>query len=353
MFTTSAALGRLLAAGLIAATVWAQPAASEDAKEFFRDKTLTIIVGTGPGTGYDNYARLFARYFPNYLPVQSNVIVQNMLGVSGLKAAGYIYSVATPDGRTIALGASGLPELPLMTPKAAPFDSNKFSWIGSATKDIYISYLWHTAPIKTYEEAKKTEVIMGGTSAGSPTVNLAILSNVFFGTKFKIVSGYSTSAEMNLAMEKGEIHGAFINTYSAMKSMQPTWVKNGMIRVFMQHGFKRHADFPDVPLFIDQAKTEFHRQALELVLAPQEHAKPFYGPPNMPTDRLDMLRRAFDTIVKDPEFLAVAQQTHIDIVDPMTGEELAAFVANITKTPRSVVDAVEKILADQTAGAKK
>ncbi len=324
-------------------------AVAEDPAEFYTGKLVTLLVGSGAGTGYDSYARLLARFLPQHISGRPSVVVQNMPGVSGLKAASYMHNSAPADGTTIALTQSNLPTAPLLTPKAARFDVNRFSWIGSVTKDTYVSYLWHTAPAKTYGDAKKMDVVLGGIAIGSPSVNLAIISNNFFGTRFKIVSGYSSTREMNLAIESGEIQGTFVNTYSALKSAKPDWINDKKIRVILQHGFRPLRDFPDVPLFIEQTATQHQRQALEFVLAPQEYAKPVYGPPSMPADRLTVLRRAFDATIRDSAFLNAAAQAGVDVVDPMTGEELSAVVARVSSTPHSVVEELDRMIADYSS----
>ena len=324
--------------------------AATDASDFFAGKTVTLVVGSAAGTGYDTYARLMSRFLPQHIPSHPNIIVENIPGVSGLKAAYYLYNVAVADGTVIALGESTLPIAPLLTPSSAQFDVNRFSWIGSATKDTYVTYLWHTAPAKTFEDAKKMDVVLGGISAGSPSVNLAVISNALFNTRFKIISGYNSTAEMNLAMQRGEIQGTFVNTYSALKSQQPTWIKDGTIRVILQLGLDKNRDFPNVPQFIDQATNEGQRRMLEFVLAPQETAKPFFAPPQLPPERLEVLRRAFDATVADPAFLAAAHQAGIEVSEPMNGEALAEFVKRVAATPRSAVDALNKILANATLG---
>ncbi len=232
---------RFVALAAINAIAWplGGALAQTNASDFFTGKTVTLVVGSAAGTGYDTYARLFARFLPQHLPGHPTVVVENMLGVSGLKAAYYIYNVAAADGTIIALGEGTLPAAPLMTPSAAQFRRQSiFVDRKRHKRHLYkLSLAYRTCANVT--DAKNMDVVVGGISAGSPSVNLAIISNALFSTRFKIISGYSSTGEMNLAMQRGEIQGTFVNTYSALKSQEPAWIKDGQIRVILQQGFER------------------------------------------------------------------------------------------------------------------
>jgi tripartite-type tricarboxylate transporter receptor subunit TctC len=318
----------------------------EAAGSFFAGKILTIVVGGEAGASYDLYARLIAEFLPNYIPDHPNVIVEDMPGANGGVSAAYMFNKAPADGTLIAECVSNLPTIPLLHPEIAKFDATKFSWIGSVTKDIYVGFVWHTAPIETYQQAKETPVIMGGVLAGAASVQLAIVSNALFGTKFKIVPGYGTENKIELAMERGEVQGSFGGVYSTIKTDHSDWLKDGTIRIIMQHGLEPLPELADVPLFIDQAKNADDRQMLQFLLGPQEFNKPFYAPPGVPPDRLDILRRAFDGAVRDPGFLAAAGKAHLSVNDPMNGEQLTAAVSAIASTPQPLVDRLKSIFAN-------
>ena len=187
---------------------------------------------------------------------------------------------------------------------------------------------------------------MGGVLAGSASVQLAVVSNALFGTKFKIVPGYELESKIELAIERGEVQGSFGSVYSTIKTDRSDWLREGKIRIILQHGLDKVPDLPDVPLFIDQAKTEQQRQLLQLLLLPQEFNKPFYAPPGLPAARLTLLRRAFDAAVRDPGFLAAAKKANVSVADPMSGEVLTAAVTRIASTPPAVVDQLKSILAN-------
>ena len=321
-------------------------AKSQAADAFYAGKTLTIVVGGEAGASYDLYARLLAEFLPKYLPGRPAIIVQDMPGANGALSAAYMFNQAAADGTMIAECVSNLPTYPLLHPEVAKFDAAKLSWIGSVTRDIYVAYVSRNAPIRNYEEAKKIPVVMGGVLAGAASVQLAVVSNALFGTQFKIVPGYGSENKIELAIERGEVQGSFGGVYSTLKTDHADWLKDGQVRIILQHGLEKIADLPDVPLFIDQAKTTQEHQMLNFLLAPQEFNKPFYAPPGVPAERLDLLRRAFGDTVKDPAFLAAARKANVSVTSPMNGSELTAAVSEIVRTPQPVIDRLKAIFAD-------
>ena len=325
-----------------------QPAGAADA--FYGGKQMRLIVSTPPGGIYDAFARLIAEHMPKHIPGQPKIIVQNMGGAAGLTAANYMYNTAPRDGTTFAGTHQSIPTAALLSPDGARYDPNKFGWIGSITKDPFIVYAWHTAPVKTLEDMFTKEFIVGGAGIGASSIDYAVIARDFFGLKLKIITGYSASPAVKLAMERGEIHGTFGNGWSDLKLQQPAWVKDGTVRILLQHGFTRHPELPEVPLFIDLAKTEVDRQALELLLARQEFSKPYFTPPEVPAERLAILRQAFEATVKDPAFLAVAGKAGLPVDSPMTGPELAAMTEKLSRTPPSVVKRIEAVFESFQAG---
>ena len=347
-FPKNAGLSALVAISLLAAADRAVAADADDG--FYKGKTLTIVISTEPGNIYDYYGRLLAKFMPRYIPGNPATVVQNMPGAGGVRATNHMALVAPRDGTVIAGVHSAIPTAPLTSPQGVQFDVNTLSWIGSTTKDPFVGYVWHTAPLQTLEELKSKEISFGATSAGTGGVDYAILANVFFGFKIKLVPGYKDSTEVKLALERGEVQGTFANSWGDLKSANIAWVKEKKVRIIVQHGFQRHAELPDVPLFMDQAKTEADRQALTLMLARQEFSKPYFAPPEVPAARLAILRRAFDSVMKDPEYLKEAHAANMATDNPMNGEELAATVAKVAATPPAVVERVQKTITNYQMG---
>jgi len=338
-------IGTALALGVPATGAWAA--------DFYKGKDLTIIVSGRPAGTYDTYARLVAKRYNHHIPGKPAIIVKNMQGAGGIKAANYMYNVAPRDGTSINAASSAISILPLTRRKAAKFDANKLSWIGSVSNTTRIGFVWHTSPLKTLEDGRKMQIPMGGTSVGAGSVDLVIIANELFGFKFKLVSGYHGSPQVKLAMERGEVQGTFGNQFLSLKTTTPEWLSQGKVRIITQFGLRKDPELPDVPLFMDLAKTEADRQLLEFMLARQETAAPYFAPPAIPADRLAVLRRAFDATVKDPEFVAYVNKAHLEVSGPMTGEEVAALTAKLSKTPQSVLNRIEKIFASYRTKKKK
>lgn len=315
------------------------------AEEFYKGKQIRLITSTEPGLVYDIYSRLLARHLPRHIPGHPTIIVQNMPGAGGIKATNYAYTVAPRDGTVIVGPHSGIPTAPLTMPGAAQFDVSRISWIGSITKDPLVGYVWHTSPVQSLEEAKTKEVIMGGTGAGTASVDAARLASGLLGLKIKLVPGYKSAGEVRLAMERGEIHGSFGHAWHGLKTTNEEWIKQGKVKIIVQHSIRPHPELRDVPLLIDLAKTEADRQAVIFLLAVrQEAGKPYLAPPDVPRDRLLILRKAFDATMKDPQFLQDARNATLPVEEPLNGEELAALVARVAATPTAVVERVMNLL---------
>ena len=341
---------RLGLAALLPGAATAPAGAADAVEAFYKGRQIQLIVSTAPGGAYDAFARLMVQYLPAYIPGHPSFVVQNMNGANGLTATNHLANIAARDGTVIASVQSNIPTSQILAPAGVHFDANKLSWIGSITKDIFVGYVWHDAKVKTYEQAKTDVAIMGGQGVGAATIDFAIVSNALFGTKFKIITGYGSSGETKLAMERRELDGTFGNGWTSLKIDQKDWLTEGKIRIFIQHGFAPHRELPDVPLFIDQAKNPPDRQVLELLLARQETNKPYLAPPGVPADRLNALRRAFDATVADPKFRAAADKANLAIDGPMTGEALAAMVARISATPPEVPRRIERIFSEFQGG---
>lgn len=321
----------------------ATPAAAEgDVATFYRGKTIRIVVGVGVGSGYDINARLLARHLGNHIPGQPTIVVQNQPGAGSLTMTNQLYASGPFDGTVIGASFNGMPTTPLLQPSGARFDPNKLIWLGSTNRETNVSYVWHTAPMNKLEDAKTREILMGAQAPGSTQYDYPVLVNHLFGFRFKVITGYEATPKIHLAMERGEVHGTLAN-WSTLKAINYSWLTEKKIRLFAQWALKRHPELGDVPMILDLATTEPERQALTLALARLEYGRPFFLPPNVPAERVQALRRAFDATMKDPAFLAEAEKLKIDI-DPLTGEQVAALVEQVTRTPADTVARVRAAL---------
>ena len=320
-------------------------AAQEDVAAFFKGKTLRLIVGIGVGSGYDINARLLARYMAAHIPGQPTIIVQNQPGAGSLTMTNALYNAGPFDGSVMGASFNGMPTTPLLQPAGARFDPVKLNWLGSTNRETQAMYVWHTAPAQVLEDARAKEIVMGAQAPGSTQFDYPVLANKLFGFKFKVVTGYESTPKIHLAMESGEVHGTIAN-WSTLKAINPGWITDKKIRIIAQWALKKNPELADVPLFLDLAKTDAERAALELMLARLEYGRPFFLPPNVPAPRLEALRRAFDATMKDPAYLAEADKLKIE-VDPLSGEQVAALVEQVSRTPADTVARVRTAMENK------
>jgi tripartite-type tricarboxylate transporter receptor subunit TctC len=325
----------LLPALIALALCGGAPAKADPVEDFYKGRNVQIVIGYSDGGGYDLYARVLARYMSKYIPGKPTLIPQNLPGAGSLKAANYLYNAAPKDGSVFGIIGRGLPMEPLLG--EAQYDATKFAWIGSITNEISICASWGASPIKTWDDAYKTEFAVGGNGSGSDPDIFALLLRNVFGAKIKLVTGYPGGADINLAMERGELHGRCGWSWSSIKSRNASWVKEKKINLLLQFALEKSPELPDVPLVMDLAKTEEQRQILRLVLSRQVMGRPILAPPGIPEDRKQALRKAFDATMKDPEFIAEAEKADLE-VNPVTGAEIDTLLGEVYRTPKGVVE---------------
>jgi len=322
----------------------ASPALSQDdVAAFYRGKVVRLLVGIGVGSGYDINTRLLARYLPKYIPGNPTVIVQNQPGAGSLSMTNQLYAGGPFDGTAIGASFNGLPTTPLLQPAGARFEAVKLNWVGSTNRETQAMYVWHTAPIEKLSDLTSTEMIVGAQAPGSTQYDYPKLAEKLFGWKFKVITGYEATPKIHLAMERGEVHGTWAN-WSTLKAISEQWIKDKKIRILAQWALRKHPEMPDVPLILEQAKTPEQKQSLDLALARLEFGRPFFMPPNVPAERVNAIRRAFDAVMKDREFLDEADKLKIEI-DPLGGEQVAALIDQIYKTPAATVERVRDAMA--------
>jgi tripartite-type tricarboxylate transporter receptor subunit TctC len=322
---------RKIAATVVLAMVLAAPARADSVEDFYRGKTITILVGFSAGGGYDLYARLLGRHIGRHIPGNPSVTVQNMPGAGSLKATQNVYGVAPKDGLTLATVSRGMLTDPLLG--AASFDPAKLTWLGSITSETSVCATWKTSAVKTWDDMFAREFSLGSNALGDDTANFALILRNVFGAKVKLVTGYPGGNDVNLAMERGEVEGRCGWSWSSLKS-QKRWLPN--VSLLVQFNLEKNPDLPNVPRALERAKDDEQRQVLRLLIAGQYVGRPFFTTPDVPADRKAALRAAFDATMKDPEFLAEAAKSDMEIT-PISGSKIDAFVAELYKTPKDVV----------------
>jgi len=319
-----------------AAPGWAQ----EDVAAFYKGKTVRLVVGIGVGSGYDINARVLARHMPKHIPGNPQIIVQNQPGAGSLTMTNQLYNIGPFDGTAMGATFNGLPTTPLLQPGGVRFDVHKINWIGSTNRETQAMYVFHTAPQQTLEDLRTKEMIVGAQAAGSTQYDYPMMGNALLGLKFKVITGYEATPKINLAMERGEVHGTWAN-WSTLKAISQQWLDEKKIRILAQWALRKHPEMSNVPLIYDVVKTDEQKQALDLALARLEFGRPFFLPPGVPQARVDAIRKAFDATMKDPEFIAECEKLKIDI-DPLTGVQVAELLQKIYKTPADTVERVRK-----------
>ena len=329
----------LLGIGIAAAS-----ARADQVADFYHGKTLNLIIGTSSGNDYDFRGRLLARYLGHHLPGEPTIIPQNMPGVGGVKAANYLATIAPHDGTTLHMIMSNMMSSEAIGAQGVQFDTRKFFWIGNTTSTPNVTVSWYKSDVTSIEQVKTRELIVGA-PGGTAGVIYATAMNGLLGTRFKIVTGYPGGNEVNLAMERGEIGGRASNSWASWKSTRPDWVKDKKIIVLVQIGLKRAPDLADVPLLIELAKNDMDRQVLTFLSADTAIARSLVVTPDTPPERVEALRRAFDATMRDPDFIAEAEQAKLD-VDPMPGAEAQKIADSIVNTPPDVVARAKALLGD-------
>ncbi len=323
------------------------PALSQESvADFYKGKTVRIVVGIAVGSGYDVTARALQRHLGKHIPGNPTVIVQNQPGAGSMTMVNQLFAGGPFDGTAIGAPFNGLPTTPLLQPQGVRFDPVKMSWIGSTNRETQVTYMWHTAPVKAFTDIAKTEVVTGAQAPGTTQYDYPTLANAVFNYKFKVITGYKSSQDIHLAMERGEIHGNGATNWTTLLSLNGSWVKEKKVNVIAQWAMKKHPDLPDVPMVLDLAKTDADRAALELAIARLEYGRPFFVPPGVPHDRVQALRRAFDATMKDPEFIADSAKMNLE-VDPLTGEQVQAVIERVLRTPEPIAERVRKALDPQ------
>jgi tripartite-type tricarboxylate transporter receptor subunit TctC len=335
----------------------AASARADAVAEFYRPRQVNLIVGYGPGGGYDVYARLLARHLSRFIPGNPGVVVQNMPGAGSLRAVNHLYNIAPRDGTAIALFSRNMPLIGLLggNPNVL-FNPRKLTWLGSSSSyrnDAYVLIVRKDAPVKSIEEARRPDLpplVLGGTAEGATGNDVPIILRDTIGLHVKQVVGYPDSGAIFLAMERGEVHGRTVDL-SSVRSVKPEWLKpDSGYRVLLQFArATRLADFPDVPTARELAKNEAARSLIALAELPYTLSRPFAAPPEVPPERAGALQRAFLAVHEDAAYLEDAARVRVD-VSPIGGADVLRAIERIAGAPPEQLDYVRKLLAETKGG---
>jgi tripartite-type tricarboxylate transporter receptor subunit TctC len=325
----------ILVAVLVFAATQAQ---AQTPEQFYKGKSIDMIIGYPPSGSNDVYARAIARHMSKHIPGNPTIVPKNMPGAGSFQAAAHVYSVAPKDGTVLAIAA---PTIALDEKLGSPgvrFKTAELSWVGRVDSLINIVFTWHTSKVKTLADAQKYEVTLSGTGVGSTVVIYPTVMNNVFGTKYKIILGYKGSADAQLAVERGEAEG-HSTSWTAVKVNHPDWWPKKMISIQAQFSLNRHPELPDIPTAVELGRNDEEKQVLSAIMVAAEVGSAFFSTPGVPADRLEVLRRAFDATMKDPEFLGESAKMKLT-VGPMRGEELQKLVASVSNLTPAMLEKV-------------
>jgi tripartite-type tricarboxylate transporter receptor subunit TctC len=327
-------LAAAILAGSGAQSMFAQSAAAEVA-DFYRGKTLEIAVGTGVGGGYDANARLVSRHLGRFLPGNPTIMVNNMPGGGGIRAANNLFHRAARDGSVIATFSNAMITEPMLGSGQSMFEPVKFTWLGSASREDGLCLATAASGITSWNELLEKEVIVGTTAPGTTTYMYPVMLQNLFGAKFKLVSGYPDGGQIALAVQRNEVQ-SICQTYSSVKIGRPDWLRDRVVQPLIALGLGRIPELPDLASVVELAKTAEQQQILKVVLAPTLAGRPFVAPPGIPPERAEALRNGFDAMIKDAQFLDETRKLRMD-VQPASGREIEAMVREIYALPEVVI----------------
>jgi tripartite-type tricarboxylate transporter receptor subunit TctC len=327
---------------MIAATGVVSSAYADSVADFYRGKTVNVLIGVNVGGGYDFEARLLSRFMKNHMPGNPTFLPQNMIGAGGIKMANYLYSIAPRDGTAIGMFPNTLIAVQAVGTPGAQYDANKFSWIGSMSSSPLTFAVWHTKGVHTVADARKTEITVAASNKGAATYNFPHMLKELLGFNLKIVSGYQGNSTMTVAMERREVD-AVSNSWDSWKSLNPAWLAEKKINLIVQTEPKaRDLNIPSVQ---ELARSEDDRKIVQLIVSGDALGKPLAAAPNVPAERVKALRDAFDATVKDPEFIKAATAARLE-VNPIYAAQLQKTVASVLATPKPLAARAKAIIAE-------
>jgi tripartite-type tricarboxylate transporter receptor subunit TctC len=332
-------------AGLSVLLALAPPAHADQVEDFYNSRSVTMVIGSAAGAGFDLYGRVVARYLTKHLPGNPNVIVQNMPGAGSILAANHMYNVATKDGTVIAMARA--PVMDAVTASdSARFDATKFTWLGNGMTELSVCAQRGNPEIKTIADTMKSPFTIATSGPGSDEEMFTRVLNRLFGMKARIISGYAGGADSVLAMERGEVDGRCGWSYSSIVITRPQWLADKSLHILASLSLERIPDLPDVPSIMELATTERQKSILRLLISCEALGRPFLAPPGIPADRAAALRKAFAASMADADFVAERRAVH-EPVNPMGWQEIDTLIKQLYATPKGLLEETRAIIAER------
>jgi len=321
-------------------------AGADEVADFYKDKTMTLLLSTGVGGSNDLNARILMDHMTRHIPGKPNYKAINMPGAGHVRASNYLYNKAPRDGTFIGAFVRFYVLHQAVGGKGVKYDATKFNYLGSTSVSNVVLGAFHTAGINTFDELKKKQLIVGGTGVGSGTVIFPNLFNSILGTKIRIVQGYKSGYTIDLAMERGEVRGRAGFTFESLESIHPTWIPEGKFKVLAQVGLRKERGYENIPMATDLAKTDEDKKVIGMFSGVVAVGSPIFTNQDVPKARVAALRKAFDVTMKDPAYLAGMKKARLS-VDPTPGAELAKIVSDIVNAPPGVIAKARSALSSK------
>ncbi|MDP2356927.1 MAG: tripartite tricarboxylate transporter substrate-binding protein [Beijerinckiaceae bacterium] len=318
------------------------PSFASSVEEFYKGRTLRVLVGTAPGTNYDAYTRIFAENIGRFIPGAPSAIVENMPGAGQFRAARFVYEAAPRDG-SVFLGVVQSVAIDTALGSQTGIKAEDFSWIGRFTSNFSVAIAWHTTGVHTIEDARQRELLIGVSGPRELNGVIARTMNVHSGTRYKVVPGYAGGiGEIFLAIERGEVN-SFVPSVSFLRNSRPNWLKENKVSLLYQVGLQRHPEMPDLPTMGETAATKEGRAALDFISSSVDVGRSIVGTPGMPAERVEAVRKAFDEMVKDPGVIATIKKRNLEF-ETATGAYVEKVVREAVSTPPAVLDTIRKAI---------
>ena len=319
------------------------PAEAQSVGNFYKGKTITLIVSSAPGGGYDIMARTIAKYLGGHLPGGPRVIVQNMPGAGGIVAMNYLYASAPKDGTFIGAVENNTAFEPLLGTREAKYDATKFNWLGSPTVEVGLVAVWRNVPVNSVADLRKREISVGSSGANSTPSFYARLINATLGTKMKIVVGYPGQNDAYLAMERGEVDGFPSLFFNTLNATRPRWRSEKDIKLILQYGLEKEPSLPEVPSALDLVSNPEDKLLLQAGLAEVTLGRPYLMPPNVPGEFVTVMRKSLFAVFGDPAFLADSKRMNLGVNRPRTGEQVQNLIQQTYRTPPKVIERLRQL----------
>ena len=318
-------------------------AQAQNADEFYRGKTITLVLSSAVGGGYDAMSRILAQHLSRHIPGEPTIVVQNMPGAGGISATNYLYAIAPKDGTVIGGVQNNTPFEPLFGTTQARYDPTEFVWLGSPSVETGLVAVWHTVPVDSIQDVQEREIVVGSTGANSTPTFYARLINETLMTRMRIIVGYPGQADSFNAMERGEVDGVPSIFYSSLIATKPNWLRDGQVKLLLQYGPEREPELGEVPFIMDLVATEEDRRMLQVGFAALALGRPYLMPPGVPEDRAALMRRAFMDTFNDEDFRRDANRIGLDATDPRSGEQVQAIIEDAYSAPPQLIERLKAL----------